>query len=722
MPLNAKQIRELHDKAFSHNQVTRERAADDMLFAVVTQWDDNLLGESSLQYRGEFDIISKAIKQTLADLHSNEVQVDFQPEDETSEDSADFIDGIYRTSVRSNTSKEAFDNATQEQVICGLGGWRLFTEYKSSRNGSKNQVIKREPIYEFNNNAFPDPNAKKLDKSDGMYWSVLTAYSEDGYKKLVEDLTGEELTQSVETSFAFPEQTYTFPWTAQDKKVYVVRFYHKELKKKKLLMFEDMFGEMKTYNSDSIKEVEDELIDLGFNLVDEKTIEEYQVTEYIIGHEILNGKSGKDGERQGSIIAGNLIPVVPDYGERAFVEGEEVYQGVTRKAKDPQRLRNFQMSYLADIVSRSPRVKPIYTPEQIQGFEDMFSENGADDNYPYMLMNSKDNMGTPLPLGAVAVTPEQTIPQALMLSMDLSRQAVEDVANPGVPQDMADTDLSGKAVGMLQGRLDNQSFVFQNHHKYAIRYDAEVFASISSQIIDTPQKMTLTTPDGTRKEVQALEEVVDQETGKLVVLNDLTNAEFNVYSDIGKPYDSVKQQNKEELLELIGLLDMNDPMRKAYILQYNTLMDGIAFKDGRNYANNQLVMMGFKEPETPEQEQMLMQAQQQEQGQANPEDTLMQIEMLKQQTLMLNQQNKAQELQLNQAKAQAEYAGKQEKLDSETQLNIAKIQQEQQKIDDAAQDKAVKNSLALASLELEAGRDLNAMLANNYNGLRQSIN
>ena len=74
-----------------------------------------------------------------------------------------------------------------------------------------------------------------------------------------------------------------------------------------------------------------------------------------------------------SVIAGENLPVVPVYGERGFVEGEEYYEeGIVRLAKDPQRLRNFQMSYLADIVSRSPRPKPIFYPEQVQGYEQMY--------------------------------------------------------------------------------------------------------------------------------------------------------------------------------------------------------------------------------------------------------------------------------------------------------------------------------------------------------------
>ena len=54
--LDHKQIMEYHDSAYNRGQVTRERAADDLVFAWITQWDDQLLGESQLQYRGEFNL------------------------------------------------------------------------------------------------------------------------------------------------------------------------------------------------------------------------------------------------------------------------------------------------------------------------------------------------------------------------------------------------------------------------------------------------------------------------------------------------------------------------------------------------------------------------------------------------------------------------------------------------------------------------------------------
>jgi len=77
--LELTELKKLHDKAYNANPVTRERAADDIVFAWITQWDDNLLGETQLQYRGEFNILRKAMRQIISDLRSNPIQVDFEP-------------------------------------------------------------------------------------------------------------------------------------------------------------------------------------------------------------------------------------------------------------------------------------------------------------------------------------------------------------------------------------------------------------------------------------------------------------------------------------------------------------------------------------------------------------------------------------------------------------------------------------------------------------------
>lgn len=640
--MELKQLKTLHEKAYNHGQDTRQKAADDLVFYWVTQWGDDDLNTVPLQYRGQFDVLRKAGRQILSDLRSNPVQPDFKPKDEARTDDAELLDGLYRATDRQLDSQEAYDYAQQDAVVCGFGAWELFTEYATNRAGDKSQVIRRQWISEANNVVFWDPNAKKLDKSDAKYVTILKCYTEDGYKELVEELTGEEDVEVCSGDFGSPESSMTFPWIVGDQKIYVATIYKRKRVDDEVFTMVDPFGEQIRLRKSDLEDVMDELIAQGFEIVDRKKIKRWEVRKYICsGKEILNGeKDPESGERKGEVIAGEQIPVVPMYGERAIVEGEETYEGITRLAKDPQRLRNFQLSYLQDIVSRSPRPKPIFTPEQVQGFESMYEDGGAENNYPYYLQNRLSANGEPLPIGPIATMPEQQVPAALLTMIDLSRQAVEDVANPGMPQDIADPDLSGKAVLALQNRVDQQAYVYQHNFKFAKRRDAEIFASMATEIFDAPRKVTIETPDGNRQEVQIMSVVIDQETGEPVTINDLTNMEFDVYAEIGPSYATQKEQTRENMLGMMEVLPDGDPMKRALMLTLLESADGEGLKDIRKMARKQLVLEGIKEPETEEELAMLQQAQGEQKQ--DPAMALAMAEQTKADAAMLSQQRQAQ--------------------------------------------------------------------------------
>lgn len=656
---------EMQDKAFCHNQVNREKSADDTVFYVVTQWDSDLLSDSDLSFKGEFNIVRKAGRQIMSDLKSNPVQVDFDPVDQSRTDGAEILDGMYRSDDRANTSIEAYWNASNETVICGMGAWLLHTDYKSTRGGDDHQVIKRKPIHEANACVFWDPNATLLDKSDAKWVSYLHSYSEDAYKLLVEEMTGDD---KIDSSFSLPQESYVFPWVTSDKKIYVGEFYFRQRVDDIIYTLVDPFNhELKVRNSEFDEKI-DELESAGFNVVAEKKIKTWVVTKYIAsGDRIL----------EESVIAGEHIPIVPMYGERFFAEGQECYEGVTRLAKDPQRLRNFQMSYLADIVAKSPRSKPVLTPEQVSGFESMWASSGADSDYPYYLINSTTADGAPLPV-QVASMPEQQVPQSLMISMDMTRQAVEDVANAGIPQNIADPDLSGKAVIALQNRMDMQSMVYQEHIKHAKRRDGEIYASMQCAISDTPREVVLTGRDGSRKRLKTMELVLS-EGGEFVTKNDISCMEFDVYSDISPSYSSQKEQTQERLGEMIAAIPAGDPIRNILILKSLRMMDGVDFDDVREYASNQLILQGIKEPETEEEIAMFKQAQQSQNNKPDAAMIMAQAEMLKGQADMLEQQNRQSEIQLNAQKVSQ--GGYKIALDEQKQqIDIAKTKAETIKV------------------------------------------
>lgn len=643
MALKLVDLMRMHDKAYVASQTTRERGADDLVFYWVTQWDDNILQDSQLSYRGEFDVLRKAGRQILSDLALNPVQIDFVPKDGTRDDAADLLDGLYRADTHKNDSIEAFSNAQVETVVSGVGAWELKTEYASKRIGDKNQVIVRKPIIEANNNVMWDPNSKLLDKSDAIYVSVLEAFSEQGYKDLVEKLTGEEADPVHPSSFKFPEQSYAFPWImGEAAKIYIVKFYHKEIVEEKVLTLSDPFGTTLDVRESELIEIEDDLMRQGYEIVVEHVYKRNKITKYIAsGREILKT----------TVIVGEHIPIIPTFGEHAFVEGEEHWEGVTRLTKDPQRLRNFAGSYLGDILSRSPRRKPIFWQEQIAGFEDMYSESGVDNNFAYLLANRKSGDGTDLPIGPVGEMPEQPMPTALPAVLQLSKEAVEDVANPGVPQDVADPEASGRAIYALQARLDMQSMVYQEHTKHAKRRDAQVYSSMAHDIYDVPRRVRVEAADGTRSEKQVMDQIVDQETGNIITIHDLNNSEFEVYSKIGPSYSSQKEQTIDRLGFMIQGMPIEDPTRKALQLKQLALMDGVDFDDIRDYANKQLILEGIKKPSTPEEEEMLKQAQ--ENKQPDPATLIAEAENKKGDADLLEQKRKGIEMQLTAANNRA---------------------------------------------------------------------
>ena len=124
MSLEHKDIKDMQERSYVATQDNREEGADDHVFYYLSQWDESYFQTSDLAYRGQFDLIKKAGRKVQADMDANPVQIDFDPQDETSDDAADLADGFYRAGTNYNISIEAFGNGDREQRICGFGAWR----------------------------------------------------------------------------------------------------------------------------------------------------------------------------------------------------------------------------------------------------------------------------------------------------------------------------------------------------------------------------------------------------------------------------------------------------------------------------------------------------------------------------------------------------------------------------------------------------------------------
>jgi hypothetical protein len=77
-------------------------------------------------------------------------------------------------------------------------------------------------------------------------------------------------------------------------------------------------------------------------------------------------------------------------------------------------------------------------------------------------------------------------------------------------------------------------------------------------------------------------------------------------------------------------------MHNILMMKYMELMDGVNFDDVRDYARNELIMMGVKEPETDEEKAALQQAQASQQE--DPNALIGQAEIMKGQAALLDKE------------------------------------------------------------------------------------
>lgn len=630
------------DADFTHSYEARREAVADLFFSRVSQWDDWLSNYVTLQYRGQFDIVRPVVRKLVAEMRQNPIQVRYRPKDGASPDAADTLQGMYRADVRSNSAIGAINVAVREQLEGGYGAWRWITEYESENPLSNTQRARRVPIHEAADHVIWDSSSKQMDKSDARHVTIITAYTPEAWLEFAE----KEGIDCEYPTFRTPDAGFEFPWMTNSA-VHVGEYYERVEKRERVFIYQSPSSdEPVAYWQKDIKKVIDQLADMGYEKISERLVTRIYVYKYLTtGTKILKGPTR---------IAGTHLPVVPAYGEWGFAGGKEIYEGVVRLMKDAQRARNTIMSFNMDIVSKSPRKKPFFYPEQIAGFEDMYD---SEDDYPYYLINRKDDTGADLPGGAVSYLEGAEIPQGNQYMLEAASQAIREVSALGVGSQQVGNgqQVAFDTVNQLNQRADMESFIFMDNLQTAMRRDGEIYASIINEIYDVPRTVLVMAEDGTESEVSILEQVLDPVAGEVRTLNDV-RGNYETYVDVGPSYQSQKEANRAELKELIIGVGPATEIGQLLLLQYLTLQDGKVTESVRKYANRQLVLMGFKEPETEDEKQALraqQEAQQQQGQQQDPNMVLAQAEYLKAQAQVAKSQNEVTKTQIDGFTAQS---------------------------------------------------------------------
>jgi hypothetical protein len=569
------------------------------------QWEGNLYEQYLNKPKFEVNKVHLAVMRIINEYRNNRITVDFVSKDGTADDKlADVCDGLFRADEQDSGSNEAYDNAFEEAVGGGFGAFRLRAVYEDEYDEeNEKQRIRIEPIYDADSTVFFDLDAKRQDKADARLCYVLTAMTRDAYRAAWDDDP---------TTWPKGIEQWAFDWATPDV-VYVAEVYRVEEASETIRIFQTIDGQEEKYSEKDFED--DEELEMMLEAVGTKEVRQRRVKRRKVRKYIMSG--GKVLEDSG-YIAGDQIPIVPVYGKRWFVDNIERCMGHVRLAKDAQRLKNMQLSKLGEISALSTVEKPIFTPEQVAGHEMMWSEDNLR-NYPYLLLNTvTDANGGEVLSGPVGYTKPPQIPPALAGLLQITEQDMSDLLGKPDAAEEVVSNVSGKAVELIQQRLDMQTFIYMSNMSKAIKRCGEIWLSMARDILVEPgRKMKSVGLGGELSSIEMGKPILNVETGEVEYENDLSNAKFDVAVDVGPASATKRSATVRALLGMIQLAP--DPETQQVLTSMAMMnMDGEGIGEVRAYFRDKLIKMGVIQPTEQEGEKLLaeMQAAQQPDPQA----------------------------------------------------------------------------------------------------------
>jgi hypothetical protein len=559
------------------------------------QWEGPLQEIYENKPKFEVNKIHLAVIRIINEYRNNRISVNFVSKEGQEYDKlADLCASLFRADEQSSVADEAYDNAFEEAVAGGFGAWRLRTCYENEEDDEdERQRIKIEPIFDADSSVFFDLNAKRQDKADAKFAYVITSMTRESYKQEFGD-----------DPASWPKiiHQYEFDWMTPDV-VFVAEYYKVEEKNETVRIFETISGEEERYRQSDFEEdeeLEEKLAAIGSREVRQKKIKVRKVRKLIMS-------GGKVLEDCG-YIAGKCIPVVPVYGKRWFVDNIERCMGHVRLAKDPQRLKNMQLSKLGEISALSSVEKPIMTPEQVAGHQQMWADDNLK-NYPYLLINPvTDANGNQAQGGPVDYTRSPQIPPAMAALLQVTEQDMQDILGGSQQADKMVSNISGKAVEMIQQRLDMQTFIYMSNFSKGMKRSGEIWLSMAKEIyVEEGRKMKGLGENGEISQVELARPTLNEE-GEIEMENDISEADFDVDVQVG-PSSSSKRA--ATVRALTGLLQMTQDAETQQILQAMAMMnmEGEGLSEVREFFRKRLVRIGAVKPTEKEMEEMAAEAQ-----------------------------------------------------------------------------------------------------------------
>jgi hypothetical protein len=424
------------------------------------------------------------------------------------------------------------------------------------------------------------------------------------------------------------QQTY-FDWRTQDV-VWVAELYRVIEEKETIHVYRTIDGREERYTDEELDENDgaklEVLMQTGARELRQKKIKVRRIHKYLM--------SGSRILEDCGIIPGRRIPIVPVFGNRRVIDNSERMMGHVRLAKDPQRLKNMQLSSLAEISSLFRVEKPIVTPEQIAGHQVAWRDDNIN-NAAYLQLNPV-NAGTEneTPMGPVGFTKVPQVPPALATLIQTTEMDLKDILGNQDQGEKLSSNVSADAVNAVQERLDMLTSLYISNMAKGMHACGEIWLSMAKDLyVEKGRRMKALSEDGVAESVELAKPAVDADSA-IYEENDLSRADFDVAVSVGPSTTSRKQAIARTVVSVLPFVPPEDLETRTALISYALQhLEGEGVTPLREWFRKKLVSMGVEKPNEEERREMQAAQQAQQQQPPDPQTQLVLSAAAKEQSL-----------------------------------------------------------------------------------------
>jgi hypothetical protein len=573
----------------------RKESLDDLEFSVGRQWPADI--ETQRQADGRPCLTMNRAPQFLRQVTNEQRQqrpsTVINPAGDSSDvETAEILQGTVRHIEVISDAEIAYDTAFDSMARCGVGYWRILTEYADENSFDQEIKIKRikNPF-----TVYIDPNCVEPDRSDARFAFMVEDISAEENKEQHRDSASASL-----SDFSSIGDRPLQDGLDKDR-IRIAEYFYVEETPVTLVRLAD--GTV-VEEEPGAKAGRDQLQSQSQPQLQQQLQQQLQLqqqpqdtaggastperakparsgdpgcaTQALPDPSALPGPPGVVARRQSvrrqvkwakinalEILElrdwpGRWIPIVPLTGDDLDVNGRRHLAGLLRHYKDPQRMYNYWISAATETIALAPKSPYIAAEGQLEGHEEEWRQANVR-NLAVLTYKPKtvNDQAAPPPQRQQYEPPIQAM-SVMVRQADNDMKATTGIYDASLGQ--RGPDESGKAILARQKQTDLGTLNFTDNLARSMRHSGRLLIDLIPKIYDAPRIQRIIRPDGAvdhvgmfnsqngmgRDEVAALE--LMQNVKKIY---DVGIGRYDVMVSTGPSYQSKRQEAVASMMALV---------------------------------------------------------------------------------------------------------------------------------------------------------------------------